>query len=156
MSLTIRAHTAADRQVLLGFIRELQEAERAMHDSRLPGDEVAALCYERLLERRAEILIAEIEGEPVGFVSGWLAEDDDLLQTPEWRRHGWISDLFVAPPWRGRGIGQQLLQAIGDQLRRKGAKRLRICALAANGTAIAAFRRFGFAPFEITFDKPFF
>ena len=37
MSVTIRPRTAADRQMLLGFIRELQEAERAMHDSRLPG-----------------------------------------------------------------------------------------------------------------------
>jgi ribosomal protein S18 acetylase RimI-like enzyme len=151
----IRARTVADRQLLLGFIRELQEAERAMHDSRLPGDEVAELCYERLLERGAEILIAEIEGEPVGFVSGWLAEDDDPLQTSEWRRHGYVSDIFVAPPWRGGGIGRQLLQAMSDRLQEKGARRLRICALAANGTAIAAFRRFGFGPFEITFDKPF-
>jgi ribosomal protein S18 acetylase RimI-like enzyme len=150
----IRAHEAADRQVLLGFIRELQEAERAMHDSRLPGDEVAGLCYERLLERGAEILIAEVEGEPVGFVSGWLAEDDDPLQTSEWRRHGYISDVFVARPWRGRGIGQWLLQAMSDRLQERGARRLRICALATNDTAIDAFRRFGFAPFEITFDKP--
>jgi ribosomal protein S18 acetylase RimI-like enzyme len=155
MSVTIRPRTAADRQVLLGFIRELQEAERAMHDSRLPGDEVAGLCCQALLDRGAEILIAESAGKPVGFVAGWLEEDDDPLQTAEWRRHGYVSDVFVAPEWRGRGIGQQLLRAIGDRLRDRGAKRLRICALAANETAIEAFRRFGFAPFEITFDRPF-
>jgi len=154
MSPTIRPHTAADRPAILGFICELQEAERAMHESRRPGDEVAGLCYEALLARDAEILIAETAGEPVGFVAGWLDEDDDPLQTAEWRRHGYVSDVFVAPKWRGRGIGQQLLRAIGDRLQEKGARRLRICALAANGTAIDAFRRFGFQPFEITFDKP--
>jgi ribosomal protein S18 acetylase RimI-like enzyme len=154
MSITIRPRTAEDRQALLGFIHALQEAERAMHESRLPGDEVAGLCYEKLLDRGAEILIAEIEGEPVGFVSGWLDEDDDPLQTAEWRRHGYVSDVFVAPEWRGRGIGQQLLRAMGDRLRDQGARRLRICALAANETAVDAFRRFGFAPFEITFDRP--
>jgi hypothetical protein len=69
MSVTIRPRTAADRQVLLGFIRELQEAERAMHDSRLPGDEVAALCYGGLLDRRAEILIAEGQSRLIGCCS---------------------------------------------------------------------------------------
>jgi ribosomal protein S18 acetylase RimI-like enzyme len=154
MSATIRSHTAADRPILLDFIHALQEAERAIHDSRLPGDEVAGLCYQGLLGQGAEILIAETGGEHVGFVAGWLAVDDDPLQTAEWRRHGYVSDVFVAPQWRGRGIGQQLLQAIGDRLQERGARRLRIGALAANGTAIAAFRRFGFQPFEITFDRP--
>jgi ribosomal protein S18 acetylase RimI-like enzyme len=154
MSPTIRAHRAADRGAMLGFIRELQEAERAMHESRLPGDEVAELCYARLLDRGAEILIAEMAGEPVGFVAGWLDEDDDPLQTDEWRRHGYVSDVFVAPRWRRRGIGRLLLQAMSTRLQGKGARRLRICALAANQTAIDSFRRFGFTPFEITFDKP--
>jgi ribosomal protein S18 acetylase RimI-like enzyme len=154
MSPTIRAHTGADRQAMLGFIRELQEAERAMHESRLPGDEVAELCYARLLDQGAEILVAEMAGEPVGFVAGWLDEDDDPLQTDEWRRHGYISDIFVAPSCRRRGIGRSLLQAMSALLQGKGARRLRICALAANRTAIDSFRRFGFAPFEITFDKP--
>jgi GNAT superfamily N-acetyltransferase len=76
------------------------------------------------------------------------------LQTDEWRRHGYISDIFVAPRWRRRGIGHSLLQAMSARLWKKGARRLRICALAANPTATEAFRRFGFAPFEITFDKP--
>jgi ribosomal protein S18 acetylase RimI-like enzyme len=154
MSPTIRAHTGADRHTMLGFIHELQKAERAMHESRLPGDEVAELCYARLLDQGAEILVAEMAGEPVGFVAGWLDEDDDPLQTDEWRRHGYISDIFVAPSWRRRGIGRSLLQAMSARLQGKGARRLRICALAANQTAIDAFRRFGFAPFEITFDKP--
>ena len=154
MSTSIRLHVAADRQIMLGLIRELQEAERAIHESRLPGDEVAELCYGRLLDRAAEILIAEVDGQPVGFVSGWLDEDADPLQTSEWRRHGHVSDLFVAAPWRGRGIGQQLLKAIGQRLQRMGARRLRICTLAVNAKAVESFRRFGFAPFEITFDRP--
>jgi ribosomal protein S18 acetylase RimI-like enzyme len=154
LRVTIRPHRESDRPVLLGFIRALQEAERAMHPSRLPGEAVTSNYYRSLLRRNAEILIAELDGAPVGFVAGWVDVDDDPLQTMEWRRHGWISDVFVAEPCRGRGIAQQLLRAMSERLRERGATRLRICALAANAPSIAAFRSFGFAPFEVTFDKP--
>jgi len=154
VNVTIRPHRPGDSEVLRGFIHALQEAERAMHPSRLPADAVTE-AYERSLgDRNAEILIAELDSAPVGFVAGWLEVDDDPLQTMTWRRHGWISDLFVAPPYRGRGIAQELLGALSDRLQAQGATRLRICALAVNAPSIAAFRRFGFTPFEITFDKP--
>jgi GNAT superfamily N-acetyltransferase len=153
MSITIRSAGADDREILTDFIRQLQDAERDVHASRLPGEEVAEAYYGKLIGRPAAILIAESAGRPVGFVAGWLDEDRDPLQTIEWRRHGLISDLFVALDHRGRGIAQRLLQAMSDRLRREGAKRLRICAVAPNAPAIAAYRRFGFEPFEIVFDK---
>jgi GNAT superfamily N-acetyltransferase len=154
VTLAIRPYRAADRDVLLGFIHGLQEAERAIHPSRLPGDDVAEAYCRSLLDGGAEIVIAELDGAPVGLVAGWLAIDGDPLQTMDWRRHGWISDVFVAEPSRGRGIAQRLLQALGQRLQEQGVTRLRICALASNAPSIAAFRRFGFTPFEITFDKP--
>lgn len=153
MALAIRPYREADRDVVLGFVHALQEAERAIHPSRLPGDEVTE-AYGHSLFDRAEILVAEAGGAPVGFVAGWLAVDDDPLQSMDWRRHGWISDVFVAEPYRGRGIAQELLRSMSDRLQAQGATRLRICALANNAASIAAFRRFGFIPFEITFDQP--
>ena len=153
MDLVIRPARPDDRPALIEFNRALQEAERSMHPSRLPGNEVAAFAYQRLLDQHAEILIAEAAGKPVGFVSGWIAEDDDPLQTGEWRRHGYISDIFVASEWRRKRVAQILLDAIAALLESLGAKRLRICALACNSAAIESFKRFGFEPFEVTFDK---
>jgi GNAT superfamily N-acetyltransferase len=154
MGITIRVACPDDRDVLIAFVRRIQDAERAMHPSRLPGEEVAEAYFDALVARPAEMLVAEDRGRPVGFVAGWLDEDDDPLQTREWRRHGLISDLFVAADHRGEGVAQLLLGAMADRLRELGAGRLRICAVAPNDSAIAAYRRFGFEPFEITFDKP--
>ena len=154
MNVIIRPAAYSDRAILIDFIRQLQDTERDMHPSRLPGEEVAEAYYERLLGRPADILIAESRGRAIGFVAGWLDEDDDPLQTSEWRRHGWIADLFVAVDHRGRGFAQRLLEAMSNRLREQGAERLRICAVAPNGPAIAAYRLFGFKPFEIIFDKP--
>jgi hypothetical protein len=41
MSITIRPAGADDRDTLLDFLRQLQDAERGMHPSRLPGAVVA-------------------------------------------------------------------------------------------------------------------
>ena len=154
MTVHIRPAEPADEEALIAFLRELQDAERAMHPSRLPGREIDRFYYDRLRERGADMLVAEEGGRPVGFVAGWLDVDADPLQSLEWRRHGYVSDLFVAGPWRRRGVAQLLLRAITDLLRDRGARRLRIGALCVNEPALAAFRRFGFEPFEVVLDRP--
>ena len=154
MTVHIRPAEPDDEDALIGFLRELQDAERAMHPSRLPGREIDRFYYDRLRERGADFLVAEHDGRPVGFVAGWLDVDDDPLQSLEWRRHGYVSDLFVAEPCRGRGVAQRLLGAIAEVLRGRGAGRLRIGALCVNEPALAAFRRFGFEPFEVVLDLP--
>jgi GNAT superfamily N-acetyltransferase len=110
MRIVIRPAARADRATLVGFLQQLQDAERAIHPSRLPGVAVADAYYETLTGRQADILIAESEGRPVGFVAGWLDEDPDPLQSDDWRRHGAISDLFVTSGHRGKGVGQRLLR----------------------------------------------
>lgn len=153
MSVIIRPADAEDRGTLINFIRQLQDAECEVHPSRLPGAAIAEAYYEKLIAQGGVILIACSAGNPIGFVAGWLEEDDDTLQKMEWRRHGLISDLFVVTAHRGKGVAQQLLQAMSDGLHERGAKRLRICAVAPNKAAIAAYLRFGFEPFEVLFDK---
>ncbi len=103
MRLDIRDAQPDDESTLIGFIATIQEAERAIHPSRLPGAEVAAPYLERLTDKRAEILIAVSDDRPVGFVAGWVAVDDDEIQTPDWRHYGRMSDLYVVPDRRGNG-----------------------------------------------------
>jgi ribosomal protein S18 acetylase RimI-like enzyme len=152
MSITVRDATAADAATLIGYLRDLQEWERALCPSRRPGQEVDRLCYEHLLQVGADLLLALDGDRPIGFVAGRLRVDEDELMTPAWRWHGYVSDLFVAPAQRGRGVGQLLLQAMADRLRSKGAARLRIGSLCVNQAALAAYRRFGFEPFEVVLD----
>lgn len=152
MSVTVRDAAAADAATLIGYLRDLQEWERALCPSRRPGQEVDRSCYEHLLEVGTDILLAVDGDRAIGFVAGRLRVDEDELLTPAWRWHGYVSDLFVAPDHRGRGVAQLLLQAMADRLQGKGAARLRIGSLCANQDALAAYRRFGFEPFEIVLD----
>ena len=80
--------------------------EPAVWDAEIALDELRAMGGEGL----PRTLVAFDGGELVGSVS--LLASDDL---PGWAGVGpWLASLFVAPSWRGRGIGGQLVDACLD------------------------------------------
>lgn len=154
--LTIRAATPADQPDLRAAIVELQDYERRLHATRRPGAEIADAYLAWLLQQAAAtgaVLVAESGGSFTGFVAGWVEEDENLAETPDSNRFGYISDICVLPAFRGQRIAGRLLAAIEQQLRRGGVTRLRINALAANSSAQASYLRAGFAPYEILHEK---
>jgi ribosomal protein S18 acetylase RimI-like enzyme len=157
MTTTIRPAKASDNVDLRRAFIELQEVERTLHDSRLPGDAVADRYLEWLDEQVREnsgaIFVAIEDGGFRGFIAGWIVEDDHLIETADSNRFGLISDLCVLAEARGRGIAQQLLAAAERQLASQGVTRLRIGALANNAAARAAYAKYGFLPYEIVFEK---
>jgi GNAT superfamily N-acetyltransferase len=88
-----------DVPLILELIRGLAEYER------LPHEVVAteALLADQLFGEHpgAEVLLAEWQGEPVGF-----ALFCHNFSTFLGRRGLWLEDLFVVPACRGRGIGR--------------------------------------------------
>ena len=87
--------------------REPSEVERAL---------------ESRLEARTEtttIRVAEAEGKLAGYAAAhWLP--NLVLAGPE----GYVSELFVAPENRGRGIGGALLDSLEAEARSRGCARL--------------------------------
>jgi GNAT superfamily N-acetyltransferase len=51
-------------------------------------------------------LVAELDGRVVGFLFGWASESEFGIHGPT----GWIDLIGVDPPYRGRGVGQALLE----------------------------------------------
>jgi GNAT superfamily N-acetyltransferase len=91
--------------------------------------------------------------EPIGFACAWVDEDDDMLLEERFRRHARVSDIFVAEPWRRRGIARLLLGAIEDEMRRRGCRRMRIIAKAGNRAAMACYEAAGLRSYEVTLWK---
>ncbi|MBZ5561647.1 MAG: GNAT family N-acetyltransferase [Acidobacteriia bacterium] len=100
--LNIRDATVDDIPLILEFIRDLAEYEKAPQE---------AVATEEQLRRhgfsdrpRFQVLIAEWDGHPAGFAlffyhfSTWLGRPTLFLE-----------DLFVRPQFRRRGIGKALL-----------------------------------------------
>lgn len=157
--LTVRAAVDKDREQVIELIAELQDYERFIHPSRLPGPDIAGDHYRRMIDwverSSGAIMVAELRdtGEVVGYAAGWLAVDNDPLQDPEYRRYGYVADVCVTQRFRAKGVARRLLESIETHLVQSGARRLRIAALARNANAIAAYREFGFEPFEVVLEK---
>jgi ribosomal protein S18 acetylase RimI-like enzyme len=155
--ITIRPATASDRPLLRRAIIELQDHERQLHTTRLPGEQIAD-AYLAWIERRAEdsgtMLVAETQGIFVGFAAGWVEQDDNIAETADSNRFGYISDICVMPAYRGQRIALRLLDNLEQHLRLAGVTRVRIASLATNAAARATYGRGGFVPYEIIYEKP--
>ncbi len=152
----IRLARADDRPHLRRAIVVLQEHERARHATRRPGEEVADAYLDWMLRRTqtdGTVLVAESEGGFAGFVAGWIEETENIAETPDSNRFGYISDICVMPAVRGRQIAVQLLKGIEQWLGRAGVTRLRINSLAVNMAARASYEHAGFVPYEILYEK---
>jgi GNAT superfamily N-acetyltransferase len=51
-------------------------------------------------------LVAETDGRLVGFLFGWVGESEFGIARPT----GWVDLIGVDPPYRGRGVGQALVE----------------------------------------------
>ena len=149
----IRSALPEDRATLIALGAALQEAEVALHPSRAPAHEVAEPYLDYILAQGAHCLIAEVGGNPVGYVAGWVERDDNPIMKDAWRSYGLISDIVVLESHRGSGIAGQLLNAMEAYLKSKGARRLQLWVLAKNNSALAAYRKAGFSAYETVLEK---
>ena len=65
MSLTIRPAAPADAAVIHGFIRDLADYEKLLHEVEATQADIAAMLFGA--NPRAFCDIAEVDGAPVGF-----------------------------------------------------------------------------------------
>ena len=136
MSLSIRSAAPEDIGLILTFIRELAEYERAPDAVVATEAGLADLLFGEAPKVFCDI--AEWDGEPAGFCL-WF------YNFSTWRgRHGlYLEDLFVRPGHRGRGIGRQLLALLAGRCVDRGLDRMEWAVLDWNELAIGVYRGVG-------------
>jgi ribosomal protein S18 acetylase RimI-like enzyme len=153
----MEAYGPQDRPVLEAFVAAIQEHERLLVPELRAGAEIAADYAAHIVaqieQRDGVIILARAGAESVGFACAWIDEDDDPLLAAAHRPHALISDLYVRPEWRRRGIGRALLGEIEQIMRLRGVRKLCITAKAANLEAVRSYEAAKFRPYEIDFWK---
>jgi GNAT superfamily N-acetyltransferase len=155
--INIRPARPDDRELLVKLLTLFQDDERAIHPNRRPGADVGEIALADIERDNAAhngiILIAERDGEAVGFVACHEDHDDDALIYAETRDHGYVSDIFVLHAHRGHGVGGALLDAAEDHLAKRGFTRVRLWVLVDNSHSRAIYEARGYRGYEMIYEK---
>jgi len=133
--LTIRFAEPLDVPQLLAFIHELAVYEEL--DDQVVATE--ALLHEWLFEKqKAEVLLAVVDGKPVGSALFF-----HNFSTFLGRAGIYLEDLYVQPAYRGRGYGKALLKKLAQITVERGCGRLEWACLDWNKPSIDFYRSLG-------------
>lgn len=136
VSIRIRPATEADVPLILDLIRGLAEYEKLAHQCVA----TESLLRQNLFGPRpyAESLIAELDGQPVGFAL-FLHNFSTFLAKPGI----YLEDVFVRPEHRGRGVGSALLKAVARLAVERNCGRFEWSVLDWNESAIGFYKSRG-------------
>lgn len=134
--IAIRPATVEDTPLILSFIRELAEYEKLSHE--VVATEEA--LRESLFGERAfaEVLLAFVGGEPLGFAL-FFYNFSTFLGKPGI----YLEDLYVRPEHRGTGAGRALLARLARLAVERGCGRLEWWVLDWNEPAVGFYKRIG-------------
>jgi GNAT superfamily N-acetyltransferase len=138
---SIRPAVREDVPVVARLIRALAEYERLAHECHADEEALAAHLFGP--RPYAEVLLAEVDGDPAGFAF-FFHNYSTFLARPGI----YLEDLFVVPERRGLGLGRRLLAALAALAVERGCGRLEWSVLKWNAPAIGFYERLGAVPME--------
>jgi GNAT superfamily N-acetyltransferase len=133
---TVRFATRADLPVIVALIRELAIYERLEHLATATPEKLEPQLFGE--KPACECLIAEQDGEPVGFALFFHNFSTYLC-----RKGLYLEDLFVRPTARGTGMGKRLLQGLAQTAVERDCGRFEWSVLDWNVDAQAFYQRMG-------------
>lgn len=126
---------------MMAFHAQLDRRFRPSPDGR---EHFRDTLQEWIGDDRCCVLVAESNGQLVGYTIGRLAENPPVLEP---RLYGHVSDICVTPAWRRRQVGRRLFIALRKWLQQRGCSTVQLHVAAQNPAAQAFWREMGFSPF---------
>jgi ribosomal protein S18 acetylase RimI-like enzyme len=138
--------TIAETHIDIRPMRQGDEAAVAamvQHLARETGGRVAPKLTAEGLRENSDLLDVTVATAPGGDLAGACLS---LMTFSTWRgaRGMYVVDLFIAPEWRGRTLGEALLRAAGRRALERGAKFIKLEVDTANEGAGRFYDRLGF------------
>lgn len=136
MMIKTRPAKPSDVATIHGFIRDLAEYEKLLHEVTATEADTEAALFSA--QPRAYCDLVEVDGRPEGFAL-WFYN----YSTFEGRGGIYLEDLFVRPQVRGVGAGKALLRALARRCVDEGLARLEWSVLDWNQPAIVFYDGLG-------------
>jgi GNAT superfamily N-acetyltransferase len=139
MKATLRPARIDDTPAIASLIRELAVYEKLEDQAKATADDLARHLFGD--RPAAEVIVAEIDGEPVGFALYF-----STFSTFRGQPGTYLEDIFVRPEHRGQGIGKALLASVARVAVERGSGRLEWSVLDWNAPSIEFYRSQGAVP----------
>jgi len=152
----IRRAEARDMAVIIELWQKMME-ELAATDARYalrPGADVlwAKWAGQRLRDSDSCVLVAERSDEYVGYLVGHLDEAHPIFRS---RRHALLTDLYVDPGMRRKGVGTQLVMQAFTFFGKFDLHEIRVNVLVKAEGFRTFLEKFGFGDFQFRMMKRF-
>ncbi|MEH7444501.1 GNAT family N-acetyltransferase [Bacillus sp. JJ1122] len=160
MKVEIRQAVDSDRDIFIEYAVKLSNFNRNNHSNECTYDNYESVintikqnAYETFNSRNDDtlILIAELEGTPVGYALGRIFEENEAADNGTGRM-GLFDELFLEDAARGHGLGQRLLDETVNWMKDKGINRIKLHAYSWNDHAKKLYARNGFKEYAVSYE----
>ena len=139
--INIRQATVDDVDCILDFIQQLAEYEKLAHEVVATSAQLKRILFGE--KKYAEVIIAEIDNNPVGFAL-YFYNFSTFLAKPGL----YLEDLYVIPTARGLKVGKALLVKLAQIALANDCRRFEWSVLDWNQPAIEFYRAIGAVPMD--------
>jgi GNAT superfamily N-acetyltransferase len=136
MDVTIAPLTPAEVPTLLELVRELARFEKLEHEVVATVESLNEALFGK--QTVAGALLARGDGEVAGYAIYFFTFSSFVG-----RAGIWLEDVYVRPPFRKRGLGRQLIEAVARVGVERGCGRFEWTALDWNERALEFYRGLG-------------
>ena len=143
-NLTVRRADESDIPVLLMVAEEFMSEVGATREKRM------AILRKALRNPDYELVVAELDGETVGFIDQWIIHD-----FAHGAKLSYIQNLYITSKHRRKGIGSRLLDEIMRSIKNKGVLEIHVVTEFENKAAINLYRRHGFTEESLQLEREF-
>ena len=133
---SIRPAIPNDVGVILEMVRELADYEKLLHECVANEEQFQQALFGE--KPAAEALLGEIDGDPVA-VARFFHNISTFMGKPGL----YLEDLYVKPPFRGRGLGKAFLRQLAKVAVERGCGRFEWAVLDWNEPAVRTYDAIG-------------
>lgn len=140
MGFVIREANSSDINLIFDFICDLADYEKLRHDVTATPE----ILHESIfVKKQAEVLIAELDGVPVGFALYF-----HNFSTFKGKACLYLEDIFIKPQYRGKGFGKAIFNRLAKIAVVRGCDRFDWAVLDWNEPSINFYKSLGAFPMD--------
>lgn len=143
LDIQVRVANIDDVELILSFIAQKAEFDGCLHAVEATADKLKQTLFG--VPPLASVLLAEVEGNAVGFAVFFQTYSSFLAQ-----QSIWLDDLFVQPQMRGKSVGTALLTELAKIADERKCGRIEWTVSAMNARGIDFYKKHGVQVLERT------